>query len=90
MMVTANKIPVPEPIAPKKSAETESAPIHNPPKAAAVGIYLNNSFSNDDSLCPLITICCSLNCLATSFADEPETSGHVFENKAQVVNTNVT
>jgi len=40
MMVTASKIPVPEPIAPKKSARTDRAPIHNPPKAAAVGMYL--------------------------------------------------
>ena len=40
MMVTANKIPVPDPIAPMKSAKTDKAPIHKPPKAAAVGIYL--------------------------------------------------
>ena len=40
-MVTANKIPVPEPMAPIKSANTDSAPIHRPPKAAAVGMYLN-------------------------------------------------
>ena len=40
MIVTANNIPVPEPIAPIKSAITESAPMQRPPKAAAVGMYL--------------------------------------------------
>lgn len=29
-MVTAKRIPVPEPIAPRKSAKTESAPMHRP------------------------------------------------------------
>lgn len=41
-MVTASKIPVPEPIAPRKSANTDRAPMHRPPKAAAVGIYLED------------------------------------------------
>lgn len=41
-MVTANRIPVPEPMAPRKSAITERPPIHSPPNAAAVGMYLNN------------------------------------------------
>lgn len=40
MIVTANKIPVPDPIAPKKSAMTDKPPMHSPPKAAAVGMYL--------------------------------------------------
>jgi hypothetical protein len=35
MMVTASKIPVPLPMAPKKSAIMERAPIQRPPKAAA-------------------------------------------------------
>lgn len=30
--------PVPEPMAPRKSARTESAPMQRPPKAAAVGM----------------------------------------------------
>lgn len=33
-------MPVPDPMAPRKSASTERAPMHRPPKAAAVGIYL--------------------------------------------------
>lgn len=40
MMETASKIPVPEPIAPKKSAKIVKAPIAIPPKAAALGMYL--------------------------------------------------
>ena len=47
MMVTANKIPVPEPIAPMKSANTVSAPIHIPPNAAAVGMYLFKVLTKD-------------------------------------------
>ena len=43
MMVTAKRIPVPDPIAPMKSANTDKAPIQRPPKAAAVGIYLKES-----------------------------------------------
>jgi len=40
MIVTAKRIPVPDPIAPIKSAKTDKAPIQRPPKAAAVGMYL--------------------------------------------------
>eukprot|EP01147_Barroeca_monosierra_P008859 gene8858-gene1007 len=36
MIDTARRIPVPEPIAPIKSAKTDNAPIQRPPKAAAV------------------------------------------------------
>lgn len=50
---------------PRKSARTERAPIHRPPKAAAVGMYLFNSWTIDESRWPLITIFCSFNCLAT-------------------------
>lgn len=39
-MVTASRMPVPDPMAPRKSAKTERAPMHNPPNAAAVGMYL--------------------------------------------------
>ena len=40
MIVTASKIPVPEPIAPTKSAKIVRAPIQSPPSVAAVGITL--------------------------------------------------
>lgn len=40
MIVTANKIPVPDPMTPKKSAKIVRAPMHIPPKVAAIGIYL--------------------------------------------------
>lgn len=41
-MVTANKIPVPLPIAPIKSAKMVNTPTHIPPKMAAMGILLFN------------------------------------------------
>lgn len=41
-MLTVNKIPVPDPIAPKKSAMTVKKPIKTPPSVAAVLIkYFN-------------------------------------------------
>ena len=48
--MTARRIPVPDPIAPIKSAKMDKAPIHTPPKAAAVGMYLFNIFTIDSSL----------------------------------------
>lgn len=38
-MDTDNNIPVPEPIAPKRSAKMEITPMHIPPRMAAVGMY---------------------------------------------------
>ena len=40
MIVTAKRIPVPEPMAPTKSAKIVRAPMQSPPKVAAVGITL--------------------------------------------------
>lgn len=56
---------LPDPMAPMKSAKTESAPMQSPPNAAAVGMYLFSSWIMDVSRCPRMTICCSRNCLAT-------------------------
>lgn len=42
MIFTAKRIPVPDPIAPIKSAKIVSAPMQAPPSKAAVGIYLLN------------------------------------------------
>ncbi len=47
---------MPEPIAPMKSATTVRAPMHMPPKAAAVGMYRLSSFASDESRWPFITI----------------------------------
>jgi hypothetical protein len=55
-MVTANKIPVPDPIAPMKSANTERAPIQSPPNAAAVGMYLKVTKGEIYSTIILITL----------------------------------
>lgn len=49
-MVTANRMPVPEPIAPMKSAKIERAPMQQPPKAAAVGMYLFKYLTIESSL----------------------------------------
>lgn len=38
-------MPVPEPMAPRKSANTDRAPMHRPPNAAAVGMYLQDRAS---------------------------------------------
>jgi len=56
IIVTANKIPVPDPIAPIKSARIVKDPIHIPPKVAATGIYLFNFYSIDSGLYPMMTI----------------------------------
>ena len=50
MIVTASRIPVPEPMAPMKSAKMERAPIQQPPKAAAVGMYLFKYLTIESSL----------------------------------------
>jgi len=50
--VTANKIPVPDPIAPIKSAKIVNIPINIPPQLAAVGMYFSNVLTRDVSLCP--------------------------------------
>jgi len=50
MIVTASRIPVPEPMAPMKSANMERAPMQHPPKAAAVGIYLLRYLTIESSL----------------------------------------
>ena len=82
-MVTASKIPVPEPIAPMKSAKIERAPIQTPPKAAAVGMYLLRYLTMESSLMPSIKSSWSMNCLATSLELDPETSIQILEKKAQ-------
>lgn len=38
---TVKRIPVPDPIAPRKSAAIVITPIHIPPKMAAIGIYFS-------------------------------------------------
>lgn len=50
--MTAKRIPVPDPMAPIKSAKMVRDPIQTPPKAAAIGIYFLNVESMLVSLCP--------------------------------------
>lgn len=63
-MVTASRMPVPEPIAPRKSAITDKPPMHSPPKAAAVGMYLEKGTGTKKLQC-VIQVCCQ-----SHFADE--------------------
>jgi hypothetical protein len=70
MMVTTSRIPIPEPIAPMKSARTVKASMHTPQNAAAVGMYL---FSNKKSRNEHRKKYQSLPCGATTFA--PPCSG---------------
>lgn len=82
-MLTVNKIPVPEPIAPKKSAKTVNNPIHIPPKVAAVITNCLIFLYVPSFVFPLINIPCSLRPLAISLGPCPDTSIHVRLNKAQ-------
>jgi len=82
MIVTAKRIPVPEPIAPMKSAKMERAPIQHPPKAAATGIYLLSYLTILSSLIPSITNSCSMSYLTTSLELDPDTSIQILEKKA--------
>ena len=87
MMLTASKIPVPEPIAPNMSAVMVKSPTHIPPNAAAVGMYLLKKLIIDSSPSPcthksLLTIC-----LTTSLDDIPDTSNQSRARIAQLAIT---
>jgi len=84
MMVTASNIPVPDPIAPMKSARIVKVPIHIPPKVAAMGMYFFKTSLTLLSLWPTMLMSCSFNYFATSFGEDPETSIQVLLNNAQV------
>lgn len=75
---------------PMKSAITERAPMHKPPKVAAMGMYLFKWCLRPYSLEPTRPIPYSLSYLATSLTEEPETWIQVLENKAQVVRMKTT
>lgn len=90
MIVTAKRIPVPEPIAPIKSAKMVRDPIQTPPKVAAIGIYFLRVLSMLESLCPYRIKSWSFNYLATSLGEDPETSIQVLLKMAQVKRTNKT
>ena len=83
MIVTVNNIPVPDPIALKKSARIVNSPTHIPPKVAATGINFLNYLLVPSSVNPFKNIPYDLSCLATSFGPCPETSIQVLLNKAQ-------
>ena len=69
MIETANKIPVPLPIAPIKSENMLINPMIMPPNAAAVGMYLFRVGRISDYCLPAIIMPSSFNFFATSFGD---------------------
>lgn len=88
MIVTVRRIPVPDPMAPKKSAKMVNTPIHIPPKVAAVVISALSFLQVPQFVEPLRNIPCYLRFLATSLGPWPEISIQVLENNAQVPITN--
>ena len=83
MMLTVSRIPVPDPIAPKKSAKMVRIPIHIPPNVAA-NITKDFIFWKVPSAeYPLKNIPCSFKLAAISFGPCPDTSTHVRLNRAQ-------
>jgi hypothetical protein len=82
MIVTVNRIPVPDPIAPKKSAKIVNTPMHIPPKVAAVMINDLNFLYVPSLVDPLMNIPCYLRFLATYFGPCPETSIQVLLKRA--------
>jgi hypothetical protein len=89
MIVTARRIPVPDPIAPMKSAKMERAPMQIPPNAAATGIYLLSYFTMESSLIPSITSSWSMSYLTTSLELDPDTSIQILEKNAHELNTKI-
>ena len=83
MIVTVNRIPVPDPIAPKKSAKIVRTPMHIPPSSAAVAISPFNFPYVPLSVYPLMNIPCSFRLSATSLGPCPETSIQVRLKSAQ-------
>jgi len=83
MIVTVKRIPVPDPIAPKKSAKIVKTPMHIPPRVAAVMIKDLNFLSVPSFVDPFRNIPCSLRFLATYFGPCPETSIQVLLKRAQ-------
>ncbi len=83
MIVTVNRIPVPDPIAPKRSAKIVRTPMHIPPKVAAVKMRLFNFRKVPSFVLPFKNIPCYLRLPATSFGPCPETSIQVLEKRAQ-------
>lgn len=89
MIVTAKRIPVPDPMAPMISAMIERAAMQIPPRVAAIGIYFLSYFSRLESLCPWSIISSCLSYLATSLGLDSEISIHYLLKKAQTLSMNM-
>lgn len=82
MMVTAKRIPVPDPMAPMKSAKMQRAPMQIPPKVAAVWMYRLSWLIIAVSLQPSIMRSWSINYFVISRGLCPLMSIHNLEKKA--------
>lgn len=82
-MLTVSKIPVPEPMAPRKSANIVNIPMHIPPNVAAVMTKNLIFCSVPVFVLPFMNIPCSLKFDAISLGPCPETSTQVLLNNAQ-------
>lgn len=89
MILTASKIPDPEPMAPIKSAKMVRIPTAIPPTQAAIGIYFYNLDVIESFRIPTIAISYSLNYLTRSFVLSPEISIQILEKKAQEARINM-
>lgn len=83
-MLTVRRIPVPDPMAPKKSAKIVKRPMQIPPKVAAVKISCFNFFWKPSLVYPFKNMLYSLSLAATSLGPCPETSIQVLLNRAQI------
>lgn len=84
-MLTLSNIPVPDPMAPKKSAKIVNKPIQMPPNVAAVNINCFNFLYVPSFVCPFKNIPSSFSLLATYLGPCPETSIQVLLKRAQML-----
>lgn len=87
-MDTESNIPVPDPIAPSRSAKIEIRPMHIPPRIAAIGMYLLRVEIIDDYWYPFMIICSSFSFLAISRGAYLLISSQNREKNAQVTIAN--
>ena len=83
MMLTVSRMPVPDPIAPKKSAKIVRIPMHMPPNVAASITKFFIFWNVPSAEYPRKNIPCSFKLAAISLGPCPETSTHVRLNRAQ-------
>lgn len=84
MMFTVSKIPVPEPMAPRKSAKMVNRPIQIPPRVAAVMINCLSFLYVPSLVCPFKNMPSFFKFSDTYLGPWPEISIQVLLNTAQI------